>query len=124
MVERGGGIGLRRVVGVIDTVRAQQLLARLLESIVETESRVAILDVTGVPIIDTSVARHLLRTVGAAKMLGAEVIITGLSAPVAQTWAALGLELSALATTGTRRAGVARGPRLTGPRVVSAPGEG
>ena len=111
------GILLLPMVGAIDTVRSQQMTERLLEAIVEGNAMVAILDVTGVPTIDTSVARHIMSIVDASKILGADVILTGFRPDAAQTLAQLGVDFSALQTAGSLQNGITLSFEKIGMRV-------
>lgn len=81
------------LIGTLDSMRTQAIMESLLEKIVETESKIAILDITGVPTVDTQVAQHLLKTVSAAKLMGAECIISGIRPQIAQTIVHLGIDI-------------------------------
>ncbi len=94
------------VIGSVDTARAQTMTEALLEKIVETASEIVILDITGVPIVDTAVAKHLLETVTAARLLGAEVLIVGLTSRIAMTLVHLGVDLGGVVTRTTMAKGL------------------
>ena len=113
------GVVLMPLVGNIDGDRATQLITRLLAAVSEYEAEVAILDLTGVPIIDTDVARHLLKTVAAAKMLGSVVILTGINPNGAQTLVQLGVDISHVTTKGSLRSGIEEAFRLRKMHVTS-----
>lgn len=100
------GILALPIVGTLDTARAQQMNERLLQRVVETESEIVILDITGVPVVDTAIARHLLETITAARLLGAEVLLVGISPEIALTLVHLGLELQGVVTRTTLAKGL------------------
>jgi rsbT co-antagonist protein RsbR len=89
------------LVGTLDSARTQMVMEKLLESLVETGAEHAVLDITGVPTVDTEVAQHLLKTVSAVRLLGAECIISGIRPQVAQTIVALGIEFGDISTKAT-----------------------
>lgn len=94
------------LIGVVDTARARQIVDDLLSAISKSQAAVAILDITGVPVVDTGVADHLLRTMQAVRILGAEVLLTGVTPANAQTLVRLGVDLSSVVTKGTLVAGL------------------
>ena len=100
------GVILVPMIGSMDTDRSHQLSMRLLEEVSRQDARVVILDVTGLVGLDTSVARHILDTVAAARLLGAHAILTGISPEMAQTLTQLGVNFADLATRGTLENGV------------------
>ena len=100
------GILALPIVGALDTARSQEMTETLLQRIVDTGSDVAILDITAVPVIDTAVAKHLLETVAAARLLGAEVLIVGLTTRTAVTLVHLGVDLSGVTTRTTLAKGL------------------
>jgi rsbT co-antagonist protein RsbR len=106
------------LVGVIDTQRARQITERLLEAIAQYEARVTILDLTGVPILDTSVAQHLMKTIDAARLLGSRVVMTGISPEGAQTLTKLGIRFADVISRASLRAGLAEALLLIDRRIV------
>ncbi|UOA07888.1 STAS domain-containing protein [Methylobacter sp. S3L5C] len=89
------------LIGTLDSVRTQVVMENLLQSIVDTGSSFAIVDITGVPTVDTMVAQHLLKTVSAAKLMGANCVISGIRPQIAQSMVHLGLEFSDVVTKAT-----------------------
>ncbi len=92
------GILALPMIGTLDSARTQVVMETLLQKIVETGSEVAIIDITGVPQVDTLVAQHLLKTVTAARLMGAECIISGIRPQIAQTIVHLGVDLGNITT--------------------------
>jgi len=107
------------IIGIIDTHRARLITEGLLRAIRANRAKVAVMDVTGVATIDSRVANHLIQTVTAAKLMGASVIVTGLSAEVAQSLVALGIDLTKLNTVGDLQGGMEEAEALVGYRVTS-----
>jgi len=95
------------LIGILDSERTQLVMETLLQKIVDTQSRVVILDISGIPGVDTLVANHLIRTVTATKLLGAECIVTGVSSQIAQTLVHLGVDLSGITTRPSMSDGIA-----------------
>jgi rsbT co-antagonist protein RsbR len=106
------------IIGVIDPQRARQLTEQLLRGIRTNRAKVVVIDITGVPAIDSTVANHLVQTVESARLLGATVIVTGLSPEIAQTLVTIGVELSKMTTVGDLRGGIEEAERLLGYRVL------
>lgn len=108
------------IIGVIDTHRARLVTENLLRSIRSNRAKVVVMDVTGVATIDSKVANHLIQTVTAAKLMGASVIVSGLSAEVAQSLVALGVDFAKLYTVGDLQGGMEEAERYLGFKVVAA----
>jgi rsbT co-antagonist protein RsbR len=106
------------IIGMIDSERAMQLTENLLEAIRANRARVVVMDVTGVGAVDSKVANHLIQTVAAARLMGATVIVTGLSAAVAQALVALGVDLGRINTIGDLHGGLEEAERLLGYKIV------
>jgi rsbT co-antagonist protein RsbR len=98
VVKLWDGVVAVPLVGTLDSARAQVVMERLLQTLVDTSSPYAIIDITGVPAVDTQVAQHILKTVVAARLMGADCIISGIRPQIAQTIVALGIEFGDIAT--------------------------
>jgi rsbT co-antagonist protein RsbR len=110
------------IIGVLDNQRAQQLTDQLLRGIRTHRALVVVIDITGVPDVDESVANHLVKTVDASRLMGASVIITGLSSEIAQTLVTIGVDLSKMNTIGDLQGGLEEAERFLGFRVTQADG--
>lgn len=106
------------IIGGLDSQRARQLTQQLLSAIRETRAKMVVIDITGVGMIDLTVANHLVQTVEAARLMGARAIITGLSSEVAQTLVDLGVDLSMMQTVGDLQGGLEEAERLLGYTVI------
>ena len=109
------------IIGAIDPQRARQLTEQLLGAIRTNRAKVVVIDITGVVAIDTNVANHLVQTVEASRLLGARVIVTGLSPKIAQTLVTIGVDLSKMNTVGDLQGGIEEAERLLSYKV--APGD-
>jgi rsbT co-antagonist protein RsbR len=103
------------IIGVLDEQRAQQLTEQLQTS----RAKVVVIDVTGVPDLDASVANHLVQTVDASRLMGASVILSGLSPTIAQTLVTIGVDLGKMNTVGDLQGGVEEAERLLGFKVIN-----
>jgi rsbT co-antagonist protein RsbR len=108
------------IIGVIDTQRARLITENLLSAIRSNRAKVVVMDVTGVVTIDSKVANHLLQSVAAARLMGASVIVTGLSSEVAQALVQIGIDLSKVSTAGDLQGGIEEAERVLGLRVVAS----
>ncbi len=106
------------LVGTMDTQRAQEVTEALLQGVTDKDAQVAIIDITGLPVMDTATANHLLKTVRAVELLGASVIVTGVRPAIAQTIVSLGIDTSTLTTKARLSDGLRAALELTGRRVV------
>jgi rsbT co-antagonist protein RsbR len=98
VVKLWDGILALPIIGTLDSARTQVVMESLLQKIVETGSEVAIIDITGVPTVDTLTAQHLLKTVTAARLMGADCILSGIRPQIAQTIVYLGVDLADMVT--------------------------
>lgn len=112
------GILVMSLVGSVDTERARHITEVILEEVSRQRARVMIMDITGVPVVDTAVANALLRTAAATRLLGAETILVGITPAVAQTMIQLGVALERLTTWADLQSGVEYALRKIGKKVV------
>ena len=106
------------IIGVIDPQRARQLTEQLLRGIRTNRAKVVVIDITGVAAMDATVANHLVQTVEASRLLGATVIVTGLSPEIAQTLVTIGVDLGKMTTVGDLQGGIEEAERLLGYKVM------
>ena len=106
------------IIGVLDNQRARQLTEQLLRGIRTHRAKVVVIDITGVPDVDESVANSLVQTVDASRLMGAEVIITGLSSEIAQTLVTIGVDLTKMRTVGDLQGGIEEAERQLGFKVM------
>jgi rsbT co-antagonist protein RsbR len=111
------------IIGVIDPQRARQLTEQLLRGIRANRAKVVVVDITGVPSVDATVANHLVQTVDASRLMGANVIVTGLSSEIAQTLVTIGVDLGKINAVGDLQGGIEEAERLLGYKVIMT-GEG
>ncbi len=102
------------IIGVIDSLRARQLTEQLLRGIRANRAKVVVVDITGVPSVDATVANHLVQTVDASRLMGANVIVTGLSSEIAQTLVTIGVDLSKINAVGDLQGGIEEAERMLG----------
>ncbi len=112
------GLLILPIVGLIDSLRAKQLTEQLLKSIRANRSKVAVIDITGVPNVDSKVANHILMTVEAARLMGAKVIVTGISPEIAQTIVAIGVTVNRVVTVSDLQSGVEEAEHILGYKVI------
>jgi rsbT co-antagonist protein RsbR len=108
------------IIGVLDSQRARQVTEQLLRGIRTNRAKVVVIDITGVPQIDSTVANNLVQTVEASRLMGASVIITGLSSEIAQTLVTIGVDLSKMNAVGDLQGGIEEAERLLGYQVLQA----
>ena len=118
VVKLSEGVLALPMIGTLDSARTQIVMESLLQKIVETGSEIAIIDITGVPTVDTLVAQHLMKTVTAIRLMGADCIISGVRPQIAQTIVHLGVDLTGITTKATLADALALALKRTGFTIV------
>ncbi|HEY4566114.1 STAS domain-containing protein [Planococcaceae bacterium Storch 2/2-2] len=111
-------ISVMPLVGTIDTERAKLIMENLLEGVVEQRAEVVLLDITGVPVVDTMVAHHLIQAADAVRLVGSQCLLVGIRPEIAQTLVTLGVDLSEFMTTSTLQRGMKEALQMTNRKVV------
>jgi rsbT co-antagonist protein RsbR len=124
VVQLWEGVLALPLIGTLDSARTQVVMQNLLEAIVQTGAEIAIIDITGVPTVDTLVAQHLLKTIAAARLMGADCIVSGIRPQIAQTIIHLGVDLTNVITKATLADAFAIALRRSGMAVVRARSNG
>ena len=106
------------IIGMIDPQRSRQLTEQLLRGIRSNRAKVVVVDITGVPSVDALVANHLVQTVDASRLMGANVIVTGLSSEIAQTLVTIGVDLGKINAVGDLQGGIEEAERMLGYKVI------
>jgi len=112
------GILLLPLVGAVDSVRAQQIMESVLVGVVQEQAKCVIIDIAGVPVVDTKVADNLIKTTTAVSLLGAKTILTGISAQIARTIVQLGVDISVMQTKSKLADGIVLALELAGKQIV------
>ncbi|PIC79461.1 RsbR protein [Sporosarcina sp. P18a] len=111
-------ISVMPLVGTIDTERAKLIMENLLEGVVKQRAEVVLLDITGVPVVDTMVAHHIIQAADAVRLVGAKCMLVGIRPEIAQTIVTLGINLTDFSTTSTLRRGMQKALEMTGRTIV------
>jgi rsbT co-antagonist protein RsbR len=117
------GITVMPLVGTIDTERAKQIMENLLNGAVKHQSQVVLIDITGVPVVDTMVAHHIIQAAEAVRLIGAKCMLVGIRPEIAQTIVTLGIDLNQFTTKNNLKKGIEAALELTSRKIVETGGE-
>jgi rsbT co-antagonist protein RsbR len=117
------GISVMPLVGTIDTERAKQIMESLLNGVVRNRSEVVLIDITGVPVVDTMVAHHIIQAADAVRLVGAKCMLVGIRPEIAQTIVNLGINLNQITTKNTLKKGIESALEIMNKKIISTGGE-